>query len=274
MGFDKLQQGVPAPKASLCPMISVDHVEMRFRTRAGGQVEALTDVNLEIESNEFITLVGQSGCGKSTLMKLIGGVVKPTSGEIRFDGKPLLRSSRQVGMVFQRPVLLPWRTVLDNILFPIEMLGWRSESYRDEAARLIEMVGLVGFENAFPSELSGGMQQRVSICRALIYDPQVLLMDEPFGALDAMTREELSLELMRIWTDRQKTVVFVTHSINEAVLLADRVIVMKPRPGQVVLDLKIDLPRPRTLSTEFLPAFQHHVETVRMAVHQKHRSRG
>lgn len=256
------------------PLISLRNVGKRFETRSGTKITALDDVSIDIKADEFITLVGQSGCGKSTLMKLIGGVIKPSSGEIFLAGERLTKSSRAVGMVFQRSILLPWRTVLGNILFPIEMLGWRVQDYRKEAARLIDIVGLRGFESAFPGELSGGMQQRASICRALIYDPQVLLMDEPFGALDAMTREDMSLEVMRIWTERRKTVVFVTHSINEAVLLADRVIVMKPRPGKVVMDLKIDLPRPRSLSTEFLSAFQHYVEMIRAAIYVRHEAAG
>jgi NitT/TauT family transport system ATP-binding protein len=175
--------------------------------------------------------------------------------------------------VFQRPVLLPWRSVLDNILFPIQMLGWSIPQYLDEAHRLIELVGLQGFEKALPRELSGGMQQRVSICRALIYNPRLLLMDEPFGALDAMTREDLSIEVMRIWTERRKTVVFVTHSINEAILLADRVIVMTARPGRVVMDVPIDLPRPRDLATEFMPRFKEYSDLIRGAIYAERKGR-
>ncbi|MEJ0070892.1 MAG: ABC transporter ATP-binding protein [Pseudomonadota bacterium] len=175
-------------------------------------------------------------------------------------------------MVFQRPVLLPWRTVLDNILFPIDMLGWPLRDYRDEANRLIDLVGLRGFEGARPDELSGGMQQRVSICRALVYDPQLLLMDEPFAALDAMTREELGMALLEIWTQRRKTVAFVTHSILEAVLLADRVVVMTARPGRIVNQIAITLPRPRTLEMEFAPEFKHYVETIRALIYASHQA--
>jgi len=260
-------EGAEPGSAAAPPIISVQGINKRFVTRAGSTVLALDNVSVDIEANQFVTLVGPSGCGKSTLLKIISGVIPPSEGSLSLDGQPLTRPSRKLGMVFQRPILLPWRSVLDNVLFPIEMLGWPVEKYRDEAYRLINFVGLGGFEKALPRELSGGMQQRVAICRALIYDPQVLLMDEPFGALDAMTREDLSVELLRIWTERKKTVLFVTHSISEAVLLADRVIIMTARPGRVVKDLTVDLPRPRTLDTERLPAFQDLVHTVRQAIY-------
>jgi NitT/TauT family transport system ATP-binding protein len=252
------------------PIISLAGVSKLFPTRAGTNVVALRDVTFDIQADQFVTLVGPSGCGKSTLLKLIAGIMPVSSGKIRFHGQPLAQPSRKIGMVFQRPVLLPWRSVLGNILFPIQMLGWPVERYRETADRLIELVGLRGFEKALPNELSGGMQQRVSICRALIYDPEVLLMDEPFGALDAMTREELSVELLRIWTEKRKTVVFVTHSISEAVLLADRVIVMTARPGRVVLDLPIELARPRTITSELTSQFNAAVLTIREAIYAKH----
>ena len=255
------------------PLVSLAGVTKRFVTRAGADVLALQEVALSIPRDQFVTVVGPSGCGKTTLMKLIGGITPPSHGEIRLDGQILDRPSRKIGMVFQQPILLPWRSVLDNVLFPIEMLGWPVESYRDEARRLIELVGLAGFEGALPNELSGGMQQRVSICRALVYDPEMLLMDEPFGALDAMTREDLSFELLRIWNERRKTVVFITHSINEAVLLADRVIVMTARPGRIVMDIPIALPRPRTIATEFMPEFKEFVQTIRTAIYAERRER-
>lgn len=253
-------------------MISLEGVTKRFITRAGDSVLALDKVALDIGRDQFVTLVGPSGCGKSTLLKIVSGIIPPTEGRVRLGGEVLERPSRKIGMVFQRPVLLPWRSVLDNVLFPIEMLGWPVARYREEALRLIQLVGLQGFEKALPNELSGGMQQRVSICRALIYDPQVLMMDEPFGALDAMTREDLSVELLRIWTERKKTVLFVTHSINESVLLADRVIIMTARPGRVVMDLPVDLPRPRTLETERTPEFQNLVHTVRTAIYAERKT--
>jgi NitT/TauT family transport system ATP-binding protein len=259
--------------AATAPLISLKGVTKRFATRSGDDVLALKEVSLDIPRDQFVTLVGPSGCGKSTLMKLIGGLTTPSDGVVKLDGNALDRPSRDVGMVFQRPVLLPWRSVLDNILFPIQMLGWSIPRYLDEAHRLIELVGLRGFEKALPKELSGGMQQRVSICRALIYNPRLLLMDEPFGALDAMTREDLSIEVMRIWTERRKTVVFVTHSINEAVLLADRVIVMTARPGRVVMDVPIDLPRPRDLATEFMPRFKEYSDLIRGAIYAERKGR-
>ena len=264
---------VAPPAGEAVPLVSLAGVTKQFVTRAGADVLALREVTLSIARDQFVTVVGPSGCGKTTLMKLIGGITPPSQGEIRLGGQVLDRPSRKIGMVFQQPVLLPWRSVLGNILFPIEMLGWSVADYRDEARRLIDLVGLGGFEDALPSELSGGMQQRVSICRALVYDPEMLLMDEPFGALDAMTREDLSFELLRIWNERRKTVVFVTHSINEAVLLADRVIVMTPRPGRIVMDVPIALPRPRTVSTEFAPEFTQYVKTIRTAIYAERRER-
>jgi NitT/TauT family transport system ATP-binding protein len=248
-------------------IMSLEGVAKRFTTRANDSVLALDNVSLDIRRNQFITLVGPSGCGKSTLLKIISGIIAPTAGTIQFDASPLLKPSRQIGMVFQRPVLLPWRSVIENIMFPIEMLGWNVADHREEVMRLIQLVGLGGFENALPNELSGGMQQRVSICRALVYDPKMLMMDEPFGALDAMTREDLSVELLRIWTERKKTVIFVTHSIPEAVLLADRVVIMAARPGRILMDLPVSLPRPRSLETERLPEFQDLVHIVREAIY-------
>jgi NitT/TauT family transport system ATP-binding protein len=253
------------------PLVSLEGVTRRFVTRSGTDVTALQEVSLAIERDQFVTVVGPSGCGKTTLMKLVGGIMPPTRGTVRLNGEVLARPSRKVGMVFQRPVLLPWRSVLENVLFPLEMLGWPTAPRKDEARRLIKLVGLGGFENALPSELSGGMQQRVSICRALIYEPELLLMDEPFGAVDAMTREDLSFELLRIWNEKRKTVVFVTHSITEAVLLADRVIVMTARPGRVVMDVPITLPRPRTPDTEFTAEFKDFAKIIKSAVYAEAR---
>jgi NitT/TauT family transport system ATP-binding protein len=249
------------------PLVSLEGVTHRFVTRSGTDVTALQEVSLSIERDQFVTVVGPSGCGKSTLLKLVGGILAPTRGSVRLNGEVLARPSRKIGMVFQRPVLLPWRSVLGNVLFPLEMLGWPTAPRKDEARRLIELVGLGGFEHALPNELSGGMQQRVSICRALIYEPELLLMDEPFGSLDAMTREDLSFELLRIWNEKRKTAVFVTHSITEAVMLADRVIVMTSRPGRVVLDAPITLPRPRTPDTEFTAEFTDLARTIKSAVY-------
>jgi NitT/TauT family transport system ATP-binding protein len=250
-------------------LITIEDLTKAFQTLAGPPTLALQGVSTSIEENEFVTIVGPSGCGKSTLLKLIAGVIPPTSGRILFRSRLLQGPSSEIGMVFQAPVLMPWRKVIDNVLFPIEMLSRPVADFRTEAQRLLDLVGLTGFEKAYPRELSGGMQQRVSICRALIYDPPLLLMDEPFGALDAMTREELGMQLIRVWHERKKTVVFVTHSIPEAVLLADRVIVMAPRPGRVVRELKVELPRPRSIEMEFSREFAEYGAIVRDGIFQR-----
>jgi NitT/TauT family transport system ATP-binding protein len=210
--------------------------------------------------------VGPSGCGKSTLLKLVAGLTLPTGGSIRVRQRPVSEPFPDVGFVFQQAVLLPWRSVLDNVLFSVEMLGLDPKQYRKQAGDLLELTGLGGFETTYPRELSGGMQQRVAICRALLPDPGLLLMDEPFGALDAMTREEMSLELLRIWEERRKTILFVTHSIPEAILLADRVVVMTPRPGRLARVLAIDLPRPRTMDLEFDPRFKAASDEIRRLI--------
>ncbi|HEX2442216.1 MAG TPA: ABC transporter ATP-binding protein [Methylomirabilota bacterium] len=244
-------------------MIRLDHVEKTYRTRRGDLVHAVEDITLDVADNQFVTLVGASGCGKSTLLKLVAGLTTATRGTVTIDGQAVREPFPDVGFVFQHPVLLPWRSVLDNVLFSVEMLGRDVRQYRKPAGDLLELTGLGGFETKYPRELSGGMQQRVAICRALLPDPSLLLMDEPFGALDAMTREELSLELLRIWEERRKTILFVTHSIPEAILLADRVVVMTPRPGRVARVLDVDLPRPRTMDLEFDPRFKQASDEVR-----------
>ena len=244
-------------------MIRLDHVEKTYRTRRGDLVRAVEDITLEVADNEFVTLVGASGCGKSTLLRLVAGLTPATRGTVTIDGQVVREPFPDVGFVFQHPVLLPWRSVLDNVLFSVEMLGRDVRQYRKQAGDLLELTGLGGFETKYPRELSGGMQQRVAICRALLPDPGLLLMDEPFGALDAMTREELSLELLRIWEERRKTILFVTHSIPEAILLADRVVVMTPRPGRLARVLGVDLPRPRTMDLEFDPRFKAASDEVR-----------
>jgi NitT/TauT family transport system ATP-binding protein len=231
-------------------------------------VTALKDVSLSIKQNEFVTLVGPSGCGKSTLLKLIGALIRPSRGTLLLDGAPLLRPSRDVGIVFQEAVLLEWRSVLDNVLLPTEILGLDKIKSRNRAIELINLVGLAGFEKRFPRELSGGMQQRVSLCRALIHNPSVLLMDEPFAALDAMTREELGFELMRIWDTDKKTVIFVTHNINEAILLADRVVAMTPRPGRIARVVDIDLSRPRSIDMEFTQKFKSYSDEIREVIYR------
>ena len=196
----------------------------------------------------------------------MSGLIPVTGGRIHIRDQAVHEPFPDVGFVFQQPVLLPWRSVLDNVLFSVEMLGLDPRQYRKPAGDLLELTGLAGFESRYPRELSGGMQQRVAICRALLPDPSLLLMDEPFGALDAMTREEMSLELLRIWEERRKTILFVTHSIPEAILLADRVVVMSPRPGRVARVLRVDLPRPRTMELEFDPRFKAHSDEIRSLI--------
>ncbi|MDT4995455.1 MAG: NitT/TauT family transport system ATP-binding protein [Actinoplanes sp.] len=227
-------------------MISLTGISRTF-AGATGQVEALRDIYLEVADGEFVAILGRSGCGKSTLLRLIAGLLAPTCGEVKVSGARVTRPRRDMAMMFQRPALLPWRSVIDNVLLPVQIFGWRKSAHRERAQHLLELTGLAGFERRLPHELSGGMQQRVALCRSLIAEPSVLLMDEPFSALDALTREELSGELQRIHMTNGATIVFVTHSIDEAVLLADRVVVLSPRPGQIreVLDIKI--PRPRRL---------------------------
>jgi NitT/TauT family transport system ATP-binding protein len=228
-----------------------------------GDVPALVDIDLEIWSGEFVSVVGPSGCGKSTLMKCIAGLEPVTGGDIRINDRPLSGPPDRLGVVFQRDVLLDWRTVLDNVLLQAEFLGKRRSEYRDRALQLLQRFGLEGFEFRHPWELSGGMRQRVSICRALLCDPDLLLMDEPFGALDAMTRDDLNVELTNIWQGSNKTVLFITHSIVEAVYLSDRVVMMSRGPGRLVDVLDIDLPRPRQLSIRETPEFGVYTHKIR-----------
>jgi NitT/TauT family transport system ATP-binding protein len=248
------------------PKIKIENLFKIYNSRSG-RISALEDINLEIEQNEFITLAGPSGCGKSTLLKVIGALVRPSRGNLFYDDEALLKPTRDVGIVFQEPVLLPWRTAIENVLLPAEILGLDASASRARAMDLLSLVGLTGFESSYPRELSGGMQQRVAISRALIHNPSVLLMDEPFAALDAMTREELGFELLRIWDTYKKTVIFVTHNIGEAILLADRVIAMSPRPGRIAKILKIDLPRPRTLDMEFTREFKAYSDEIRSVIY-------
>jgi NitT/TauT family transport system ATP-binding protein len=250
-------------------MIRLDKLAKTYRTQRGELVPALEDIDLEVRENELVTLVGASGCGKSTLLKLIGGLLAPSRGTIRIRDQVLDGPHSDVGFVFQEALLLPWRSVVDNVLFSIEMLGLDRRRYRERAMELLHLAGLAGFETKYPRELSGGMQQRVAICRALVHDPGLLLMDEPFGALDAMTREEMGLELLRIWEDRPKTVIFVTHSIPEAILLADRVVVMTPRPGRIARVLDVQLPRPRRIDLEFDERFKAYSNEVRSLIFAK-----
>jgi NitT/TauT family transport system ATP-binding protein len=243
------------------------------KTFTAGDVVALHEIDLEIQPREFVSLIGPSGCGKSTLLRIVADLVQPSSGEVVVNGKSPRRArvDRDYGIVFQDAVLYDWRTVARNIALPLEMAGW-PRARRDERVReMLELVELTGFEKRHPWQLSGGMQQRVSIARALSFSPALLLMDEPFGALDEMTRERLNAELLRIWQETGSTVVFVTHSIAEAVFLSTRVAVMSPRPGRITEIVPVDLPQPRTNETREEPRFFELVTRVREALHGGHR---
>lgn len=225
-------------------MIAAAGLFKEYRSSAG-TVTALENLDFSVAEREFVAIVGPSGCGKTTLLKILAGLLPASRGTVTLRGTSIEGPRRDIGVVFQSPVLFPWRTVLDNVLLPVDVQRLGRERKKEHAMSLLQLVGLDGFEHRYPWELSGGMQQRVAITRALIHDPAILLMDEPFGALDAMTRETMNVELQRIWMESHKTVIFITHSISEAVFLADRVLVMTARPGKIVDDLSIALPRPR-----------------------------
>lgn len=234
-----------------------------YETRDGGHVKALEAFDLRVNVGEFITVVGPSGCGKSTLLKLLAGLITRTDGTLTLDGQSIEGPRRDIGMVFQAATLLEWRTVLQNVMLPVDVLGLERSPYRVRARDLLKLVGLAGFEDKYPRELSGGMQQRVALTRGLIHDPTLLLMDEPFGALDALTRESMNMELQRIWMEAGKTVVLITHSISEAVFLGDRVAVMTSRPGRLAEVVQVDIPRPRTLESMGSPEFGRIVTHIR-----------
>jgi NitT/TauT family transport system ATP-binding protein len=244
-------------------LASIRQLRKQYASRDGDDIVALSDVSVDIKEREFLTVVGPSGCGKSTLLHIMAGVLERTSGQVLLRGRPIDGPRREIGTVFQEPLLLPWRTVLDNVLLPIAVHRLPLDLDRPKAIELLKLTGLEKFANKYPQELSGGMQQRVSIARALVHDPSILLMDEPFGALDAMTREQMNLDLMKLWAESGKTILLITHSISEAVLLGDRVVVMTPRPGRIAEVIDIDLPRPRTLDVTATPAFGAYARRVR-----------
>lgn len=249
------------------PILAARNLAMTFANGNGG-LRALGDVSFEVNRQEFVCVVGPSGCGKTTLLRLLAGLLQATDGEVIFEGQPLLRPRRRIGFVFQQANLMPWRSVLDNVALPLEL---QREPWvvRDARAKdLIALVGLTGFEDSFPRDLSGGMAQRVAIARAMIHEPDLLLLDEPFGSLDALTRERMETELMRIWAARTVTVVMVTHSISEAVLLADRVVVLSDRPAKVRLDIPINLTRPRRLDMTHTRPFGELVALVRRSIEE------
>ncbi len=232
-------------------VVSIKNVNKVFGVNSSEQVDALQDINLEIGANEFVSLIGPSGCGKSTLLRLIADLLSPTSGQVLVNGKPpqQARLDRDYGFVFQAPTLYEWRSVIQNVQLPLEIMGLPSQRRAERAREMLKLVELESFGNLYPWQLSGGMQQRVAIARALAFQPALLLMDEPFGALDEFTRERMNMELLKIWGQTGGTVIFVTHSIAEAVFLSSRVVVMSPRPGRVTKMLEIDLPRPRAFET-------------------------
>ncbi|MGI4800125.1 MAG: ABC transporter ATP-binding protein [Janthinobacterium lividum] len=244
-------------------VLSVTGLTKRYETRDRAPVLALDDIALEVRQGEFISVVGPSGCGKSTLLRILAGLLPRSAGVVELEGRTLDGPSRDVGVVFQSPTLLPWRTILENVMVPVLVQRRERRQYESRARDLLAVAGLTGFADRYPGELSGGMQQRVGICRALVHNPSFLLMDEPFGALDAMTRETMNIELQRIWSDSTKTILFVTHSIPEAVFLGSRVVVMTPRPGRIAELIDIDLPRPRQLDMINTPCFGRYVSRVR-----------
>ena len=243
------------------PYIRLEGVGKVYDTESG-VVEACADINLEVRESEFVAVVGPSGCGKTTIMKMVAGLVPYSSGTIEVGGRRVDRPQTDVGIVFQESILLDWRNVLSNVMLQVDIRRLDRAKYEPVARRLLEATGLQGFEDKKPFELSGGMRQRVSICRALVHDPHLLLMDEPFGALDALTREQISMDIQRVWMEKRKTALHITHSIPEAVLLADRVVVMGPRPGRIVEIIDIDLPRPRRLD-KLPPLFNEYAGRIR-----------
>jgi NitT/TauT family transport system ATP-binding protein len=245
--------------------VTIERLQKTYATRGGDEVRALEYIDIRIEAGQFVSVVGPSGCGKSTLLMIMAGLVPSSEGVIRIDHEPVARPYPQMAMVFQSDLLLKWRTVLDNILLPVEIKNWDSSAYRERAVVLMDQVGLQDFAAKFPDELSGGMRQRVAICRALVQQPRLLLMDEPFGSLDALTREQMAIDLLHLWQQISNTVVFVTHSIDEAVFMSDRVLVMSPRPGRIDVDLKISLPRPRRWAMRRLPEFLSYQDMIRQA---------
>jgi NitT/TauT family transport system ATP-binding protein len=251
--------------ASNEPLLQAYSISMTFPNGNGG-LDVLHQITLAAESREFICVVGPSGCGKTTLLRILGGLLEPTMGEVRFSGEKLMHPRRRIGFVFQEANLMPWRTATENIVLPLELEGIPATEARARAHELIELMGLAGFECALPRDLSGGMAQRVAIGRALVHEPEMLLLDEPFGSLDALTRERMGTELLRVWEAQRATVMMVTHSITEAVLLADRVIVLSERPAEVVLDLPIPIDRPRNLGLTYTPIFGQLASEVRAAI--------
>lgn len=246
--------------------IVIDSASKVYQTRSGS-THALENFSATIHEGEFVCILGPSGCGKTTLLWAMSGLHPLSSGVVRLDNQPVVGPRAEIGMVFQEANLLPWRNLRDNILFPFEIKRLNPQPYRARIQHLLDVVGLAGFENKFPRELSGGMQQRASIVRCLSFDPEVMLLDEPFGALDAFTRDEMNLLLLRLWAETRKTIAFVTHSIAEALFMADRILIMTPRPGRLAQEFTVELPRPRTLEMQTAPYFIEAVKRIKDIIH-------
>ena len=261
----------PAPQAAPAPgpLVSVTNAQKTYFTRQGS-VQAVASASVNVRRGEFVSLLGPSGCGKSTLLMMIAGLEQPTGGSILLGGTEVRQPRREIGIIFQDATLLPWKSALDNVLFPVRILKLPIEPYRRRARELLAMVGLSDFENKKPSQLSGGMRQRVAICRALIHDPDILLMDEPFSALDAITRDQMNVALSEILETYKKTVIFVTHSIREAAFLSDRVVVMGGRPSTIVLDMKMPFARPRRFEVEETAEFTAVCRKLRLTIEEAH----
>lgn len=249
----------------MTPILTATDLSLVYPNGNGG-LQVLDRVSFSAQRNEFLCVIGASGSGKTTLLRLLGGLLNPTEGEVQFEGERMIGPRRRIGFVFQAANLMPWRSALENVELPLELQGTNSGANSRRAAELLKLVGLVDFENTLPRDLSGGMAQRVAIARALVHEPDLLLLDEPFGSLDALTRERMIFELLRIWQMRKVTILMVTHSIWEAVLMADRVLVLSQRPGSIRLDLEMPLSRPRSLDMMHTPEFGKLVDQVRSAI--------
>ena len=249
--------------------IRIERLCKVYQARDGTEVEALLEVSFTVGRREFVSIVGQSGCGKSTLLKILAGLLSKTSGTLSIEDQAVDGPRRDVGIMFQKPLLLEWRRVLDNVLLPVEIYQLNQQEYEAKARRLLSTAGLKDFFRKYPWELSGGMQQRVALCRALVAEPSLLLMDEPFGALDTLTRQKMGFELLRLWEEWKSTVLFVTHDIDEAVMLSDRVLVMSSRPGRILDAYAVDLPRPREIFAKDTPEFIHFTSRIRRRLWQE-----
>ena len=262
-------QSAPDAAAATPPLVSVKNVQKTYFTRQA-PVQAVASASVDVARGEFVSLLGPSGCGKSTLLMMLAGLERPTGGSILLGGSEIREPRRDIGIIFQDATLLPWKSAIENVLFPVRILKLPIEPYRRRARELLAMVGLSDFENKKPSQLSGGMRQRVAICRALIHDPDILLMDEPFSALDAITRDQMNVALSEILETYRKTVIFVTHSIREAAFLSDRVVVMGGRPSTIVLDMKMPFGRPRRFEIEETPEFVSVCRQLRLTIEGAH----